>query len=267
MLGFRYSIKQETHNPIVILQQMYDSIKAVKTLKLHINALERIDKTFFSEKSEIKLNVNPRRLYFINRKKKLEILYNQNENNGKAIIKSNILPLFNLDPTGNIMRKNQHYTIHELGYDFIGKSIALTIAKDKDGIKNFTYIGKHKKFNYNCYVIQYENKNYNFVDYVVGEKETVSMIAAKLVVNDYLLRYNNNLLNEFGYLKKGSRIIVPTLYCKKAVLFIHEKWMVPVAVSIYDGMGLFESYEYPHIEINPNISPAEFNKNHAGYGF
>jgi hypothetical protein len=36
-----------------------------------------------------------------------------------------------LDPTGNLMRKNQHYTINELGYSFIGHSIALTINKDK----------------------------------------------------------------------------------------------------------------------------------------
>ncbi len=246
---------------------MFDSIDKVKTLKLHIQATERVDKTFLQAKSEIKLQTHPRKLYFINRQKKLEILYNEGENSNKAYVKPNMFPTLSLDPTGNTMRKNQHYTIHELGFQFIGKSIALTIAKDKDGIKNFTYLGKQKKFSYNCHVIQYENKNYNYVDYVVGEKETASSIALKLVVNDYLLRYNNDLLNDFGYLKKGTRLIVPNLYCKKAVLYIDDKMMVPVSVNIFDNMGLFESYEYPHIEVNPVIKPEEFSKNYKEYRF
>lgn len=250
-----------------ILHQMYDSIRNVKTLRISISAIERLGTTYASAASEVKLQMNPRRLYFNNKAKKLEILYNHNSNNNKALVKPNHIPNLNLDPNGNMMRKNQHYTIHELGFDFIGRSIALTLSKDKEGLKNFVYKGKSKKFNYNCYLLQYENPAYAYVEYTVGAKETASSIAAKLIVNDYLLRYKNELLNDFGYLKKGKKILVPNLYCKKAVIFIDEKLMLPVSVSLYDDIGLFESYEYPSMTINPPFKEEDFGKDNKEYGF
>ena len=265
--GF-YSFKtSRSIEPATVLLQMYDSILNVRTLRLHINAIERLGHTFSAASSEIKLQTHPRRLYFINRKKKLEVLYLQNENENKALVKQGHIPNFNLDPTGNMMRKNQHYSIHELGFDFIGRSIALTLSKDKEGIKNFTYKGKSKKFNSNCYLIQYENANYSFVDYIVGDRETASSISSKLIVNDYLLRYKNDLLNDFGYLKKGTHLKVPNLYCKKAVIFIDEKLLLPVAVSLYDDIGLFESYEYPYMLVNSYIPAEEFSRNNKEYRF
>lgn len=262
--SFRF-VKSES--PIAVLHQMYDSIKNVKTLRLSIIAIERIGKTYLKANSEIKLQCNPRRLYFVNKEKKLEVLYNHNQNNNKAIVKPNYIPNLNLDPRGNMMRKNQHYTINELGFEFIGQSIALTISKDKDGIKNFTYKGKVKKFNTTCFLIQYENNNYSYIEYTVGAKETVSSIATKLIVNDYLIRYKNDLLNDFGFLKKGRKLLVPNLYCKKAVLFIDERLLLPVAVSLYDDMGLFESYEYPFMAINTVITDDEFSKDNKAYSF
>lgn len=248
---------------------MNDSIKNVKTLRVKIYALERIENKFLSAKSEVKLQTSPRRLYFLNREKKLEVLYNHGEQNNKALVKPHVFPYMtvSLDPTGNIMRKNQHYTINELGYDFIGRSVALTISKDKEGLKNFTYYGKVLKNGTYCHFLEYENKNYAYTDYVVGEKETASTIAVKLCVNDYLLRFKNDLLNDFGYLKKGKVIKVPTLYCKKAVLYIDEKLMLPVAISLYDDTGIFENYEFTSVEINKPIREEEFSRNYKEYNF
>lgn len=255
--------------PSRLLAQMFDSIKGIKTLRTTINATERIDKTFLSAKSEIKLQTSPRRLYFINRQKKLEILYNQNETATKALVKPHIFPYMtiSLDPTGNLMRKNQHYTIHELGYEFIGKSMALTLSKDKEGLANMKYLGMHPKNGYNCYLLQYENKNYDYTEYIVHARETASSIAIKLCVNDYLLRDINGLLNDFGYLKKGSKLKVPNLYCKKAIIYIDQHLMIPVSLSLYDDKGLFENYDYTNVEINKPIKPEEFTRHYQGYRF
>lgn len=248
---------------------MYDSIKNIRTLQQNISALERIDHQFVKANSEIKLQTQPRKLYFINRAKKLEILYNSELYGNKAVVKPHVFPYLtlNLDPSGNIMRKNQHYTINELGYDFIGKSVALTLAKDKEGLANFTYHGKVAKNGYLCHFLEYENKSYAYTNYTVGAKETASIIAYKLCVNDYLLRHKNNLLNEFGFLKKGTVIKVPTLYCRRAIIFVDEKLMLPVALSLYDDAGLFESYEYTNIQINKPIKAEEFTKEYKDYHF
>lgn len=248
---------------------MYDSIKNIKTLKQKVSAIERIDKQYTSANSEIKLQTHPRKVYFINRTKKLEILYNSELASNKALVKPHVFPYLTLtlDPSGNLMRRNQHYTLHELGYEFIGKSVALTINKDKEGLTNFTYHGKVMKNGYNCYFIEYENKSYSYVNYVVGDKETASLIAYKLCVNDYLLRHKNDLMNDFGFLKKGRVLKVPSLYCRRAILFIDEKLMLPVSISLYDDAGLFESYEYTQIEINRPIKAEEFTRDYKDYGF
>ena len=256
--------------PARILHQMYDSIKTIKTLRQKIKAIERVESKYVTASSEIKLQIHPRKVYFNNKDKKIEILFDSEISNHKAYVKVHSFPYLSisLDPSGNIMRKNQHYSLHELGYDFIGKSVALTINKDKEGgLNNFTYHGKVLKNGYNCYFLEYENKNYAYTDYTVGEKETASLIAYKLCVNDYLLRFKNSLFNDFGFLKKGAVLKVPTLYCKKAVLYIDDKLLLPVALSLYDDVGLFENYEYTAIELNRPFKQEEFTKGYKDYGF
>ncbi len=270
ILFFVVSFKTEREiNPVKILSQMYDSIQNIKTLRIKVAALERVESTFLTSNSELKLQTSPRRLFLLNRSKKLEVLYNFGEHNNKALVKPHVFPYITLalDPTGNLMRKNQHYTINELGYDFIGKAVALTISKDKEGLKNFTYMGKVVKNGYRCYYLEYESKNYGYIDYVVGTKETASSIAYKICVNDYLLRNKNDLLNEFGYLKKGKVLKVPTLYCKKASLLIDEKMLVPVSIALYDDAGIFENYEFTFIEVNKTIKAEEFMRSYKDYHF
>jgi Protein of unknown function (DUF1571) len=262
---------KETYNPrpAKILHQLFDSIKNVKTLRVKVTSLERIEKKFLSASSEMKIQTLPRKLYFVNKFKKLEILFDSEHSANKALVKLHSFPYLSLslDPMGNLMRKNQHYTINELGYEFIGKSIALTISKDKDGVNNFTNKGKVIKNGYSCYLLEYENLAYSYIDYTVGVYETVSIIANKQCVNDYLVRYRNNLLNDFGFLKKGTVIKIPNLYCKKALLYIDEKLMLPVSLNLSDDIGVFESYDFTGIEVNKPFKENEFKKDNKEYGF
>jgi len=248
---------------------MYDTIKNIRTTRLKVTSIERIENKFTKAVAEIKVQTHPRKVYFLNKEKKVEILFDSELSKNKALVKVHSFPYMtlNLDPTGNIMRKNQHYTLNELGFGFIGKSIALTLSKDKDGLNNFTYHGKHLKNGYNCHLLEYENKSYTYTNYTVTDKETASSLASKLCVNDYLLRNKNDLLNDFGYLKKGRVLSVPTLYCKRAVLYIDERLMLPVSITLYDDTGLFECYDYSGVEINRNFRVDEFSRNFSEYGF
>jgi hypothetical protein len=242
LFSFKLPEKSADNKVQKIFAQMYDSIKAIKTLRQDVLAIERIENKYSINRSQIKIQTHPHKIYFINPSKKLEVLFDAESSTDKAWVKPHIFPYLTmqLDPRGNIMRKNQHYSIMELGYDFIGRSIALTINKDKEGLHNFSLKGKVLKNGYNCYLIEYENKHYGYTDYRVSERETATSIALRLCVNDYLLRCNNDLLNDFGYLKKGTILHVPTLYCQKAVLFIDEHLMLPVSLSLFDDKGLFE---------------------------
>lgn len=269
LLGFSRIPSSSEHRVQRLFAQMYDSIRAIKTLRQDVLSLERIENKYAINRSQIKLQTSPRKIYFINPSKKLEILYDEETIPDKAWVKPHVFPYLTmqLDPRGNLMRKNQHYSIMELGYDFIGRSIALTINKDKEGLNNFSLKGKTPKNGHNCYLIEYENKAYAYSDYRVSERETATSIALRLCVNDYLLRQKNNLLNEFGYIKKGTVLHVPTLYCQKAVLFIDDQLFLPVSLSLFDDKGLFESYDYTNVRINDPIEAAEFSKSYKSYNF
>lgn len=265
--SFRTSVPDA--RPAKILGQMYDTIRTIRTTQLTVTSIERLGIKYNKAVAEIKVLTSPRKVYFHNREKKVEVLYDSEHIGSKALVKVHSFPYMSLslDPAGNMMRKNQHYTLHELGFAFIGKSVALTIAKDKEGLSNFVYHGKHPKNGYNCHLIEYKNDAYTYINYTVTEKETASSLASKLCVNDYLLRNRNDLLNDFGYLKKGRVLSVPTLYCKRAVLYIDEKLMLPVSIHLFDEAGLFESYEYTDVHINKGFKPNEFDRNNKEYGF
>ncbi len=253
-----------------IVIDMMDSVKKIETIKFNMKAIERNESGYSVANSKIKIQTLPKKLYLINTEKKLEVLYNEGQLNNKCLVKPHVFPYFTLtlEPRGNLMRKNQHFTIHEIGFEFTVKTIAIALSKEKEQIgKHLTLVGKAEKNKMNCYLLIYENNTFSYNDYKVLQKETVTSIAAKLSVNDYMIRTKNKLYNDFGYLKVGSVIKTPNFYCKKAIFYVDEKTMLPISMSIYDEVGLFESYDYNDIEINKPIPAIEFLKDYKLYHF
>lgn len=252
-----------------IILDMIDSSKKVNYLRYNLKSVERVETGLSISNSKIKLQMNPRKSYLYNPETKLEVLFNKSIND-KAIVKPHVFPYFtvNLEPRGNAMRKNQHFTILDLGFEFTAKTIAIALSKEKDQIANhLTYLGKVEKNNMNCHLLVYENQDFSYYDYKVTANETVSGIASKLTVNDYMIRYKNKLFDDYGYLKEGSVIKIPSFYCKKAVFYVDIKTMLPISISIYDEIGLFENYEISNLEIHKPIPDIEFQKNYKDYNF
>jgi hypothetical protein len=263
--GFPQSVK-----PLQLVAQMLDSVKAIQTVRFKVTAFERIEDKYVKVVSEDKLQIKPRKLYLINREKKLEILYVEGQHDNKALVKPNTFPFITipLSPTGALMRKNQHYTIHDIGFESIGRVMALALSKEKDNInKGLRYIGKQEKNGYSCYLLVYESKNFSYTEYIVKQKETISSIAAKLEVNDYILRAKNKFYNDYDYVKTGTKLQVPVYYCKKAVLYLDEKSFLPVSVSVFDDVGLLENYDFTNIILNKPFDPKEFTREYKEYHF
>lgn len=261
---------REHFNDFKLITDMMDSVKKVNYIRFNMKSVERTETGFSIASTKIKLQTHPRKSYLLNTEKKLEILYNEGELNNKALVKPHVFPYFTmtLEPRGNLMRKNQHFTILEIGFDFTVRTIAVALSKEKDQIaKHLTYVGKVEKNKMNCYMLIYENLTFSYYDYTVQHKETVSSIAGKLIVNDYMIRCKNKLYDDYGYLKEGSKIKIPNFYCKKAIFYIEEKSMLPISTSIFDENGLFESYDYFDVELNKPIPANEFKKDFKDYKF
>lgn len=263
-------VSHEHFKEFKLVTDMLDSAKKVSYLRYDMKSIERIESGYATASTKVKLQTHPRKSYFINTNNNLEVLYNESTTGRKALVKPHIFPHFtmSLEPLGNLMRKNQHFTILDIGFDFTARTIAVALSKEKEQIaKHLTYVGKVEKNKMNCHLLVYENLDFGYHDYVVQQKETVSSIAGKLTVNDYMIRCKNKLYDNYGYLKEGSIIKIPTFYCKKAVFYVDEKTMLPISVSIYDEIGLFENYEFNNLEINKPIPEDEFQKNFKGYKF
>jgi len=185
-------------------------------------------------------------------------------------VKTKTIPFVNLslDPLGNLMRKDQHHTLHELGYTFVGTTIASGVLKaGKDFDKHFTYIGPVTWDKIECYYIEVNFPDYHYYTYTTGKNETVTSIATKLNAPDFKIRYKNELSSYFGAIKEGKKLLIPNVYSKRTLLYIDKKTNLPLCIKVYDEDGLYESYEMYNMKANGSFAIDEFSKSFKGYGF
>ena len=253
-----------------ILVNMLDSIRMIKTQRYDLKATERVEGNLLFAESTIKINERPKKIYFKSLEKGIEVLWVENENKGNAIVHSKSVPFLNmdLDPYGAIMRRNQHHTIFDLGFPYIGQTIATTMLKtSKDFDKHFSYAGIVKWNKTDCFQLLISYPEYKWIEHITRPGETVTSIAQQYNTSDFKIRYKNELSSYFGTIKEGKRLLVPIPYSNKAILFIDKKNYLPVNLKVYDEEGLFEAYEFYNVRINKPFAADEFSKNFKEYDF
>jgi hypothetical protein len=252
-----------------IVTKSLKSIKEIKGLKYHLNITERGKKGFNFYESNVKFSRNPRLIYLYI--KGIEVLWLQGKNNGKALVKPNSFAFFNLnlDPMGNLMRQDQHHTLNEMGYDYFAAIIEYNKFKIGDKFDEyFKLVGEEKVNNRYCYKIIIDNKDFGYVDYKIGEHESITTIARKFFIAEYMiLEKNPKFKDYFDLLKKGQVIKIPTWYCKSVVMFVDKQYFLPISLKIIDDKGLFEEYNYHNLIVNPNFQEGEFTKEYKDYKF
>ena len=252
-----------------ILQSTIASVEKIKTLKFHLKCNERFNGKLMSIESQIKLNTSPRKVYIY--LKGPELLWIEGKNNGDALVNPDGFPYINLnlDPMGNIMRENQHHTLHEAGFDYFAGIIksSITLAGEKFD-DYFKYGGMLTWDSHECYLVTAEYPEFKYNDYTVQKGESLVTIAKKLMVSEYMLmEINSDKVNNYHDVKAGQKIKVPNVYGNKMILYIDKELLIPRVIKVYDEKGLFESYEYHDLEVNIKIPDEEFTKEYKGYGF
>lgn len=261
---------QKNMNCREIIETMLDSIKKIKTQRCDIKSTERVNGRLLFAESRIKINFSPRKIYFHNPEKGIEVLWVEGTNRGNASVHSSSMPLvsFDLDPYGSIMRKDQHHTIFDLGIPYIGITIANTILKaPKDFDKHFKYAGTLSWNNKECHQVIIDYPEYKYIEYITKKGETVTSISQKLNTSDFKIRYKNDLSSYFGTIKEGKKLLIPVPYSNKAIVYIDKKTCLPLNIKVYDEEGLFESYEFYNVRINTTFASDEFLKSYKDYNF
>ncbi len=253
-----------------ILEKSFKAISEIKGLKYHLKIIERGKKGFNYYQSSVKFNKHPRQIYLYI--KGIEVLYLEGKNNNKALVNPGGFPYItlNLDPMGDLMRQDQHHTLNEMGYDYFSTVIQHTLRNvDREFFDEyFILVGEEKVNNRLCYKILINNKDFAYKDYTVLPGESITSIARKLFVSEYMiLEKNPKFKDYFDPLKKGQVIKVPNSYCKAVFLYIDKFYFVPISVKVVDDRGLFEEYNYHFLQINPKFEEGEFTRTYKDYKF
>jgi len=261
------------HAPVLtcreILNKMEKSVAEVKGLKYDLKLVERIEKRYNFFGSSVKLNRKPRKLYL--NAKGIEVLWVEGKHSGDALVNPNSFPYINLylDPTGSLMRQDQHHTIHEAGFDYFSAIIEANVKKTQDKFDQFFIPDGEETVNGRlCYKIIINNKDFGPVNYTVLKGENLISIARKLFVGEFMiLRMNKPKVDDFKDVKAGQIIKVPNAYAKYVLLYIDKLNFLPIGVRVFDDMGLYEQYDYFNVQVNPVFEEAEFTRNFKDYKF
>jgi outer membrane lipoprotein-sorting protein len=255
-----------------IMDDMLLSIHNVQTLRFKLKKIERIDGVLHKAEQDVKFSHTPRKIYtYIHIPNKgVELLWLEGKNDNQVYINPNAFPYvnLNLDPYGSIVRKGNHHTVYEVGFDYIGQIMDHMIKKSgPDFDKYFFYQGDVIFDKRPCYKIFIDYKPFAYVNYTVKANESVPDIAYKLFVSDYMILQKNPDIDDYYDVKAGQQIVVPTAYALKTILYIDKENNLPVFQAMYDEKGLYSQYEFYGLQLNQKIDDAEFTKDYSNYNF
>lgn len=260
---------KEVHDAKTVALKMVKAIHDVHGLKYNLKIIERGRKGYNHYESAVKINRKPRKLYIYI--KGIEVLWTVGTNGGKALVKPNSFPYFNLnlDPMGSLMRQDQHHTINEMGFDYFGGIIEYCSEKLGDKVMDyFSLEGEERYNNRPCYKLVINNKDFAYTTYTVGDNESITSIARKLFVSEYMIvELNPKFKDYFDILKKGQVIKVPNWYAKNVIMYVDQLYFLPIGIKVYDDKSLFEEYNYYFLQVNPVFEEEEFTRDFKGYKF
>ncbi len=251
-----------------IIVRLVKECSEVQGLKYTLKCSERTGPNQYNNfGSFVKLNRAPRKIYL--NIKGTELLWIQGQNNGKALVKPNMLFLnLNLDPMGSMMRQDQHHTIYEIGFDYIADILDYNLKKSGDKFdEQYKLLGEEKMNGRLCFKIEINSTDYAIKAHTVLKGETIISIARKNRISEYVIKKMNKGIGESDYLKAGSMVKIPSHYAKRVIIHIDQLHYLPIAFKVYDLEGLFESYDYSNMIVNPKFDADEFSKSYKAYGF
>lgn len=270
-LLFTTSLSAQTVDKHEMFKKMMTTIDGIKTLTFKLEKTERINGKMMPGSQDVKMNVTPHQCYLKIHvpNKGAEVLYREGENKGNCRVNPNAFPYMtlNLDPDGDILRKDQHHSVKELGFKYTGDVLNYVYNKYKSKMDDYVTInGEIVHDGRKCWNVTLENKEYKIENYTVLAGETILKIARKLRLDEYSLLELNGIKN-FDDVKAGQVIKVPNSMCKKIEMYIDQATSLPLYQKMFDEKGLMATYTYTNLKINPTLKTGELTEDYSEYKF
>ncbi len=262
----------QAQNAKQIFDKMIASIKNTRTAKFTFEKLERFNGKMQKEKLTCKVQYSPTYKVYCKQhypKKGAEVLLVKGKNNNKVLVNPNSFPYvnLNLDPRGSVLMENQHHSLYEVGFKYLGDVLEYLHNKYKNQSAGLLkYLGETTWNGFNVYKIKLTHPNFRYVTYTVKQGEDILKIARRFKLSEYMIMEINDL-DDYDDVKPGQKIKIPVDYAKSAIMYIDKKTYLPVRIIIYDDKGIFEEYRYFSLTKNPALSDYDFSENNKNYGF
>lgn len=265
ILAALFSLLSSFNTPVLnkdaVIVKVLKHTKELNKLAYELKNAERINGKILSGEQIIKYQTTPFNCYITMQSpnKGAALSYKSGENNNKAVYKPNNFPYvaMNLDPLGMLMRKNNHHTIFELGFNPIATILENAVKQKTYRISMIDHIVWD---NTSCYHLILDAENTKIVNYKVNKNETLRSIAQDLLINEYrIIELNPSIANFDHKLIENEVIKVPAAYADKIELYISKSTFLPVFQQFKDANGVFARYEYKKVIINPDFDLKEFD--------
>ena len=262
-LGFHANAQQQKTEPKEILVKMIHQINNAKSLSYKFKKNERLQNGYAQAEQDVKLLTAPMKahIYVHKPNKGTVAIWAANKNNGNLQITPGWMPFvkLNLSPQSNELRKNNHQSVHKLGFCFVGTIVNNTLQKHAHALTEvIQYAGLVNINKRDCYKIIIDFKDYRYISYTLKVNEDLLNIADRFKVNEYMLLLNNPQLKSITDRKPGQRIVIPNEYAKRTELYIDKENLMPIVQKMYDEKGLFEQYEFLDLKLNPTFTEEIF---------
>lgn len=259
-----------------LAEDMLAKMATVKTLKYRLYKKERLSGGKYRESEmQIKYQKSPFAcyIYMYSPDPGVEVLYKEGVNNNKAFVNPNKKMVsfidFDFDPKGKTLRKDEHHTLFENGFEYMRGILKATMrVADEEG-KFDEYYKIEGEVNFKgrqCHKIVLTYPNFKWIDYKVQAGEDLVTIARKLFLSEYMIM-DKNKLSWYTSVKAGQTIKVPNIYAKKVIFYADKINLMPIYQEVHDDQGLFEEYHYINMLMNTPIAPEEFTKDYKDYNF
>ncbi len=257
-----------------ILEKTYRVVSEVHNLSYTVHLKERVEGVLSEERTgKVKMTNKPLRVYYfmISPRFGAELLYNSENYGDNIYINPNGFPwfTFNVSSDNKWMRKSRHHTILDAGYAYIKDILGRYLEKkspDHDGLK-VTNLGHVRIRENDCIKLSIEKEVFFFKNYTLKEGESITDYSRKEGLSDFMILERNRKYNWYDCAKPGETILVPNFYAKKIDFYIDSLTFLPVSLSIYDDLGLFEEVTFYNIDIKPAFPANAFSVDNPEYGF
>lgn len=250
----------------LLTTRLITAIKTLKSIRCNAEAIERIGNKAAPDYTTMKITFNPYRVYLKNRKG-VEVLYVTGQNDNEAWVYPAAFPYItlSLNPNGSLMRKGQHHTALQAGFETIADLLGGPDGRGENVFsRSFRYTGDSTAQGKPCYVLRSDYPQFRYISYRVGKNETIASISTRFSCGEYRIVERNNLSVD-SELKEGQVLQIPNSYGRRVIVVVDASTYLPASVTAFDDKGLYEKYSFLNAVVNKPIPLVEFSKDYKGY--